>query len=473
MDRVTALLGLSATQYLGRWRAAFTYRPGMVLFGGAVIAWAGVKYAQFLRNLDKSLPDNHAAASITVVMAMLGCFAALPILVTLRPAGGNPRWRLLPLTDRERVFLSAFQLVFQAPFILLVCTAAATAWVCRRQINPGIWLLWVALAMAFWTNFVHMVYRKLNLAGSVVLASVCGGTYAAFAFSAIVSRTIIRLTSHLEGWQPRFWSLATATFAVVLIALGGGEALCRFIPILRARSGVSLRKSRVEHRHWLTIWLTHEWHCWSGCLHPYLAILLSVPLLYYLCFNPHPSLIAAFAATGFLALIDAAPLTNVFGRESCAVLDRFATTPLSGRRILDLETSGVLIATAGLMLPPPLVIGARFGLRACLGSGLVCVAITLALLTLGEFASALWPRRIHPYRGGGAGSLPLAFSILVPWGIALGLGVLYSEGQVRLVSLMLLSAIYAILYWLCRPRAGRMLERKLWRVRTRLRREEF
>lgn len=164
---------------------------------------------------------------------------------------------------------------------------------------------------------------------------------------------------------------------------------------------------------------------------------------------------------------------NVFGRETCAGLDRFAIIPMSGRRILDLENSGVLLATVSFLLLTMLLIGVRFGVRAGLGNGLVSVASILALLTLGGFGSILWPRRIHPCRGGGAGSVSLAFSLLLMWAAPTVFGVLFAEERLGLLPLTSLSAFYAILYWSFRPRMGRLLAARLWSVRTRLRQEEF
>jgi hypothetical protein len=78
----------------------------------------------------------------------------------------------------------------------------------------------------------------------------------------------------------------------------GGEALRRFIPSPRAGSGLTVRSTRLDDRRCLAIWLKHEWHGWSGCLYPYVAILITAPFLYYLSLNPHPSLIAAFVSGG-------------------------------------------------------------------------------------------------------------------------------------------------------------------------------
>lgn len=473
MGRITALIRLSAAQYLGRWRAAFALRPGLVLFEGAAMAWLALRYLRFLGHVSNSLVSQAAKSWVSLVLLILGCLAAAPILAMMHPARENPRWRLLPLNRKDRIFTSGFQYVFQFPFILLVFAIASTAWVCRQGVDPAIWFFWAAVSTAFWAAAVRAVCRRFNLVGGVLIASVSVGLSAAFASSTVVNRTIVGLSSHPEGWQRRFWSIAAGTLVVTLVILGGGEALWRFIPFLRARSDLRWRSRRVGDRHYLAIWLRHIWHRWSGCLHPYLAIMFSAPFLYYLCWESRPSVIAAFAASGFLALIVGAPLLNIFGRESCAGLDRFAIMPMSGRRILDLENSGVLLGNISFLLLTTLLIGARFGVRAASASGLVSVAVIFGLLALGGFGSILWPRRIHRYRGGGAGSLSLAFSLLLIWAVPTIFGVLYAEGKLELLPLLLLAAFYATLYWLCRPRIGTLLSTRLWTIRSRLRREEF
>jgi hypothetical protein len=473
MDRLTALINLSAREYLSRWRAAFTYRPGWVLLGGATIAWAASKYLRFLSHVRVSLASGYGASSVTAILVILGCLAALPILTMVRPAGRNSRWRLLPLNRRERAFTNGFQYAFQLGFVLLAFTAAVTAWICERDVNPGMWLMWVALATIFWASLVRTVYRSPNSPAGVLLAVACAGVFAAIASSPAVSRTVALVGAHAEAWQPRFWSLLAATLAASLVALGGGEALRCLISTLHAGTGLRSRSRSAVHRHWLTIWLKHEWHCWSGCLYPYVAILVSAPLLYYLCLDPHLSVIAASVAASFVAMIDGVPFTNIFGRESLTGLDRLAMLPVSGKRILDAKNSGVLLGTATVCLIAALLIAVRFGIRDGLGQGLVFVGIVLGQLTLGGFASSRWPRRVPPYKGGGGGSLTLACFLLLIWGVPTVLGVLFAEEQVGLTSLMLPSASYAILYWLCRPRAGHLLETKFWAVRTRLQREEF
>ncbi|MGH9401901.1 MAG: hypothetical protein ACRD2P_07325 [Terriglobia bacterium] len=402
-----------------------------------------------------------------------GLLGGASILTMMRPAGRDSRWRLLPLNRREHVFKDAFQYVCQLGFVLLACAVVVTARICEQDVNAGIWLVWVALATVFWASFVRSIYRSLGPTAGVLLAAACASAFAAVASSTAVSRTAALVSSLPERWQPKFWSLVAATVASTLVALAAAEALRRLSPALRARRGLTLRFGRIDHRRWLTIWLKHEWNCWSGCLYPYVAILISAPFLYYLCLNRHPSLIASFIGSSFVLLIDGVPLTNILGRERTAGMDRLSTMPIRGSYILDIQNSGILLTTGSIYLAVALLIAARFGIRAGLGNGLMGIGIILGQLTLGGLASTLWARHIRPYGAGGGGSLTLAFSLLLVWGMPTILGVLFAEGQVALRSLMLLSACYAIAYWLCRPRAGRLLETKLWSVRARIRREEF
>lgn len=120
MDRITALIRLSATQYLGRWRTTFALRPGLVLFEGAAIAWLAIRYLRFLGHLSSSLDSQDAKLSVSVVLVILGSLASAPILAMMRQARENPRWRLLPLNRGERILTSAFQYFFQLPLVFLV-----------------------------------------------------------------------------------------------------------------------------------------------------------------------------------------------------------------------------------------------------------------------------------------------------------------------------------------------------------------
>jgi hypothetical protein len=115
-----------------------------------VIAWTAIKYSQFLSLVSEGLTSPPGASSVTVVLIVLGCLAAFPILTMIRLAERDSRWRLLPINRRERIVRSVFRYFFQLGFVLLTCTVAMTAWICKRELNPEMWPAWVVLATVFW-----------------------------------------------------------------------------------------------------------------------------------------------------------------------------------------------------------------------------------------------------------------------------------------------------------------------------------